>query len=90
MSSYYHLQCIFVFLILTDRCEYHILLTLFKPEFTTVIFINYKPRIAVAIEVDEKLKKIAMGYCYWFNSFNQVFFLLKPLVVGRLSVFSGI
>ena len=41
----------------------------FKPEFTIVIFIHYKPRIAVAIfggwrwfEVGEKLKKIAM---YW-------------------------
>ena len=43
----------------------------FKPEFTIVIFIHYKPRIAVAIldfsgwrwfDVGEKLKKIAM---YW-------------------------
>ena len=45
----------------------------FKPEFTIVIIIHYKPRIAVAIlfstgsvlrwfEVGDKLKKIAM---YW-------------------------
>ena len=30
-------------------CYYHIILNPFKPEFTIVIFIHYKPRIAVAI-----------------------------------------
>ena len=63
----------------------------FKPEFTIVIFVHYKPRIAVAIldfstgwrwlEVDGKFKKIA---AYWKNSF-----VLKPSVVGKLGLFAG-
>ena len=36
-------------------------------------------------EVGEKLKKITM---YWWTSFMEIF-VLKPLVVGKLSLFSG-
>ena len=66
----------------------------FKPEFTIVILIHYKPRIAVAIstcsgwrwfDVGEKSMKIAM---YWQTSFMKII-IIKPLVVGKTSLFSG-
>ena len=36
--------------------------------------------------MDEQLKKIAM---YWRTSLMEIF-ILKPLVVGKLSLFKGI
>ena len=66
----------------------------FKPEFSIVIFIHYTPLVAVAILdlqwmkmtwVGGKLKKIAM---YWENIIMEIF-LLKPLVLGKLGLFSG-
>ena len=37
-------------------------------------------------DVGEKLKKLAI---YWYTSFIEIF-LLKPLIVGKLSLFSGL
>ena len=64
----------------------------FKPEFTIVTFIHYKPRIAVAIldlyfcsewrwlEVGEKRKK----YIVIIKTVSWKIFVLKPLNVGNL------
>ena len=66
----------------------------FKPEFAIVIFIHYKPRIAVAILDLLWMKMISCGLKIKENcnvlvtSFMEIF-VLKPLVVEKLSVFSG-
>ena len=61
----------------------------FNPEFTIVIFIHYKSRIAAAMTWCGL--KIKENYHVLVNQFNLLMemFVLKPLVVGKLSLFSG-
>ena len=66
----------------------------FNPEFTIVIFIQYKPRIAAAILDLYWMKMIWRGIkikkitTYWEACFVGIF-VLRPLVTGKLSRFSG-
>ena len=65
----------------------------FKPGFTIVIFIHYKPRIADSRLVVEEEDLM------WFEKGRKLpcigkavsweFLFLKPLVVGKLSLFIG-
>ena len=71
-----------------------LLINPFKPEFTIVIFIQYKPRIAVAILDLYWMKMIWSGWIIKENyhvletSFLEIF-VLKPLGVDKLNLFQG-
>ena len=73
---------------LSSRSNY--LLDPFNPEFTIVIFIHYKPRIAVAILALQCMKMIWSGWkieenCHVLvNQFHGNFYA-KTLVVWKLS-----
>ena len=67
----------------------------FKPEFIIVICTHYKLRIAVAILDLQWIKMIECGLnikenCHVLvNQFHENF-RSKPLIVGKLGLFSGI
>ena len=55
----------------------------FEPEFTIVVFIHYKPRIPRLVVDEDDLM--------WLKNKGKLscIFVLKPLVVGKLNLFSG-
>ena len=59
---------------LVDRLQRRPSINPFKPEFTIVIFIHYKPRIAVAI-LDLQWMKITFSGRQMKKKFNEHFFL---------------
>ena len=71
--------------------EFNILFNPFKPEYTIVIFIHYKPSISIAIHrnsrlvVDEDdLKWVANEKkALLLRQLQRIVFILKPLHVGN-------
>ena len=73
---------------------YRIFINPFRPEFTIVIFIHSKQRIAVTIFDLLWMKMIEFGLkikenCHVLVTQFHDIFILKPLVFGKISLFSG-